>query len=154
MTNIEFFRSVQEEVSLCAIRKTRRNLLNASLQDFRVEHGAIRPGEASLVWRVVERASAAPIGVDSVLDSLITAMGVISSVFRHRTGLEGTGKRKGPNSRWGSCCTEQLVRPGRDRLGCYIASEKKRGIDVSRRLLIGQTYTIADREFGGSRSPD
>jgi len=80
-TNIEFFRSVQEEVSLCAIRKTRRNLLNASLQDFRVEHGAIRPGEASLVWRVVERASAAPIWVDSVLDSLITAMGVISSVF-------------------------------------------------------------------------
>ena len=89
MADIELFRSVQEEVGLRAIVETRRNLLNASLQDFGVEHGAIRPGEASLVWRSVEWASAALVRVTSGLNGLITAMGVISSMFRHRADLEG-----------------------------------------------------------------
>lgn len=95
LANVELFRSIQEEVSLCAVCETRRDLLNASLQDFRVEYDAIGPSKASLVWKSVERASAALIRVASILDRLITAMGVSSSVFRHSTDLEGTEKRKG-----------------------------------------------------------
>jgi hypothetical protein len=87
--DIEFFRSVQEEVSLGAVDEARRNLPDASLQYLRVEHRAVRRGEASPVWRSVERASTALVWVTSGLDSLITAVGVISSVLRHRAALEG-----------------------------------------------------------------
>lgn len=109
-TNIEHFCSVQEKVGLCTICETRCNLLNASFQDFRVEHGAIGPGEASPVWRSVERASGALVGMASILYRLITTMGVISSVFRHSTDLEEIEKREGPNSRWESFLTERLGR--------------------------------------------
>ena len=111
VTDIELFRSIQEEVGLCAICETRRDLLNASLQDFRVKHGAIRPGKASLVWRSVERASADLTRVASVLSRLITAMGVISGVFRHRTDPKGTGKRMGAQFQKGALL---FVRLGRD----------------------------------------
>jgi hypothetical protein len=87
--DIEFFRSVQEEISLGAVDEARRNLPDASLQYLRVEHRAVRRGEASPVWRSVERASTALVWVTSGLDSLITAVGVISSVLRHRAALEG-----------------------------------------------------------------
>lgn len=83
VANIEHFRSVQEEVRLRAVCEARRNLLNAGLQDFRVEHAAINPGGAGALWRSVKWASTALVVVTSVLDRMITAMGVISTVFRH-----------------------------------------------------------------------
>jgi len=120
-TNIELFRSVQEEVSLGAIRETRRNLPNAGLQDLRVEHGAISPGEISLVWRSVERASAVLTGVASALDRLITTMGVISSVFRHRTGLGGGEKRKGAQFQTESLLNGAVSAPRSSLTGVFIS---------------------------------
>lgn len=92
VADIEFFRGVQEEVGLCAVGETRRNLLNASLQYFRVEYNAICPGRASLAWRSVEWVSVALVRMTSVLDGLITAMGVNSSMFQHRADLRGVEK--------------------------------------------------------------
>lgn len=87
MTNVEHFCSVQEEVCLRAICETRRNLLDAGLQDFRVEHVGTSPGGAGAVWRSVDLASTALVVVTSGLDRLIAAMGVIPSLFRHWTDL-------------------------------------------------------------------
>lgn len=87
MANIELFCSIQEKVCLCAVDEARRNLSYASLQNFRVKHRAVRFGEPSLVWRSVERGSAVLVWVASGLDGLITAMGVASSVLRHRADL-------------------------------------------------------------------
>ena len=95
MADIEFFCGVQEEVGLCAVGETRSNLLNASLQDFRVEYGAICPGRASLAWRSVEWVSVALVRVTSVLDGLITAMGVNSGMFRHRADLQRSREVEG-----------------------------------------------------------
>ena len=88
MTDIELFCSVQEKVSLRAVDEARCNLSYASLQNLWVEHRGVRFGEASLVWRSVERGSAVLVWLTSGLDSLITAMGMASSVFRHRVDLE------------------------------------------------------------------
>ena len=79
VANVEHFRSIQEEVGLRAVDKARRNLLYASFQDLWVENGAARPGQAGLVWRSVEWASAALVWVTSALDNLITAMCVTPS---------------------------------------------------------------------------
>lgn len=81
LTNIEFFRGIQEEISFRAVGEASSNLLYASLQYFRVEYRAVRPGEASLVRRSVERASAALTRMTSILDGLVTTMGVISSML-------------------------------------------------------------------------
>ena len=99
VTNIEFFRGIQEEISLRAVGEASSNLLYASLQDFGVEHRAVCPGEASLVWRSVERALAALTRMSSILDRLVTTMGVISSMLRHRGTPERRGSRRGHNSR-------------------------------------------------------
>jgi len=99
VTDIELLRRIQEEVCLCIIDETRRNLLNAGFQYLRVEYGAIRAGESGLVWRSVEWASAVLVRMTSALDNLVTAMGMISSILQHRANLERQKDRGEPDSR-------------------------------------------------------
>lgn len=90
VADIELFCSIQEEVGFRAVAERGRNLFYASLQDLWVEHRAVRPGEASLVWRSVERASAALTlaRMTSILDRLIATISVNSGVFRHHADIE------------------------------------------------------------------
>jgi len=91
----------------------------------------------------VERASAALTGVASALDRLITAMGVIPSVFRHRTGLGGSREAEGgpiPDGDLVELERNSQCAWGESDWCIYMVGEKKRGIGCPRRLLIGQTY--------------